>query len=371
MFTILNKLKYLTINKLKYINKFIIGTNIAYLYYCHNWNSKSIASALKLSGGVLMAKRGLILLLAAGMIVWSVGLVWASSSVAWIAPANGSTFPVNTVVKPSGQASGSGVVGGTGLDLMLVIDVSGSMYGEGLDNAKSAANALIEALPNTTTQVGLVSFESYANLEQQLIPLAVPANVTAIKNAVNGLSAGGGTNIGAGIARATTELQSSRTVATHLKMQVVLSDGYSSGTPATEAAAAWSAGITVHSVGVPGHDPTTMANIATAGHGVYTNVTDLDNLKNLFNGTAGNLVALDHVDIRLPDGRMINAIATDGLGNFILPDWQMLPGENLFRATAFGTDGSSATSELRLIGSGLVQTPGVQLLLLDGKDPWL
>jgi Ca-activated chloride channel homolog len=321
-----------------------------------------------------MAKKGLILLLAACVVFLSAGFAMANSSVAWISPPNGTTLPTNTLVKPTGQASGSGTVGGTGLDLMMVIDVSGSMSGAGLDNAKAAANALIDALPTSTTQVGLVSFHSYANLVKQLSPLAVPANVTAIHNEVNGLSAGGGTFIGAGITTATAELQSSRAVAAHSKMQVVLSDGYSGGTPANDAAAAWAAGITVHSVGVPGHDPTTMANIAAQGHGVYTNVTDLNNLKNIFNGTGGNLVALDHVEIRLPDGTVINAIATDGLGNFILPDWKMLPGENVFRATAFGTDGSSATAELRLIGMGagaVGQTPGTYFLLLnEGKDPY-
>jgi Ca-activated chloride channel family protein len=293
------------------------------------------------------------------------GFAMAASSVSWISPACGSTFLVGTVVNPSGQGSGVGGTGGSGLDLMLVIDRSGSMSGAGITNAKNAANSLIDALPTSTTQAGLVSFASSASLNQPLTALNVAANVTTLHSAVNSLVASGGTVIGAGITTATTELQSIRAIADHAKMQVVLSDGVSSGDPEDAAAAAWAAGITVHAVGVPGHNVAQMQAIAAAGHGVYTNVADLSDLEDIFNGTAGNLVGLDHVDIILPDGSTINSIATDGLGNFSLPDWVLLLGDNLFTATAYGDDGSSATAICNLVGVA-IPVPGSLLLLGSG-----
>lgn len=314
-----------------------------------------------------MRKVSVVVLLATCMMVASAGMVMAASSVAWIAPPNNSMFCVGTMVNPSGQASGSGAVGGTGLDLMFVIDRSGSMSGAGITNAKNAANSLINALPKPTTQGGLASFNSSATLDQQLLSLALPANVATLQAKVNGLVASGGTTIGTGITVATTELTGPRAVAGHSKMQVVLSDGYSSGTPQTQAAQAAAQGITVHAVGVPGHDAAQMQAIATAGGGVYTNVTDLAYLESIFNGTGGNLVALDHLDVLLPDNTLLANYATDGLGNFTLPNWSMLLGNNLFTATAYGTDGSSASAQLNLIGNACpTPIPGSLLLLGSG-----
>lgn len=278
------------------------------------------------------------------------GSAMAATTVSWLSPPDGSTYAAGTVVNPTGNANASGTQGGTGLDLMLVIDVSGSMYGSGLDAAKTAAKALIDSLPDNTTQVGIVKFNSYAGYVELLQDLTT--NKTTLKSSIDSLYAGGGTHIGNGIDLATAELTSSRAIAGHAKMQVVLSDGYSSGTPSVNAANANAQGITVHSVGIPGHNAYQMQSIATAGGGVYTNVTNLADLENLFNGTGGNLVGLDHVDIQLADGSWINNIGTDGLGNFVLPDQVIALGANTFTAYAYGTDGTSASAVLTLNGIG-------------------
>lgn len=52
----------------------------------------------------------------------------ADVSVVWTAPANGTVYPVGTLVNPVGAATATGSIGGTGgLDLALVLDSSGSM----------------------------------------------------------------------------------------------------------------------------------------------------------------------------------------------------------------------------------------------------
>jgi Ca-activated chloride channel family protein len=315
-----------------------------------------------------MRKKGFILLMAACLIL-SAGSAMAATSASWIAPECGSTYLVGTVAHPNGQASGVGGTGGTGLDLMLVIDRSGSMFGSGIANAKSAADSLIDVLPTATTQAGLASFNSSATLDKQLAALSVAANVTALHTAVNSLVASGGTNIGTGINVAATELTSSRHVAGHAQMMVVLSDGYSSGDPGAAAASAYSDGIIVHSVGIPGHDPVTMQDIATEGHGVYTNVSDLSDLTDIFTGTGGNLVGLDYIDLTMPDGTLYHDYTHDGLGNFIAPDWALMLGDNMFTVQAFGTDGTSATAYCHIYGTTNgppIPVPGSAILLGSG-----
>ena len=297
------------------------------------------------------------------------GTAWADTSVAWTSPTNGSTFDVGTVVNPQGQAAGNGWVGGTGLDLALVIDISGSMGyypNYTLDNyAKPAAIALVDSLPEATTSVAVIGFNSIANTFQVLTPLST--NKTDVIDAINSLYAGGGTNIGSGIAEATNTLVAGHTDGRQM-MQVVLSDGQ--GSYSDEAATAFNNyGIITHTVGVPGHNSSQMAGIAADGNGIYTDVTDLNDLVSLFDGTDGTLVDLDHVDIQLADGSWINNIATDGLGYFVLPDQVIALGANTFTAHAYGTDGTSASAVLTLNGvdnNAPVPEPATLLLMGSG-----
>jgi len=243
--------------------------------------------------------------------------------------------------------------------------VSGSMGfngGIGLTAAKAAANALVNALPQDTTSVAVIAFNSSANTVQQLTGLN--PNKASVISAINSLSAGGGTTIGSGINEATSELTSARHTAGRAQQMVVLSDGQSSGDPGAAAANAVTAGIdAVHSVGVPGHNVTQMQDIATQGNGVYTDVNDLNDLESLFDGTGGNLVGLDFVDVVLPDGTTLLDVPTDGLGNFSV-NYNLQAGANVFVANATGTDGTTASDTVTLfVSPSQVPEPGSLALL--------
>lgn len=319
----------------------------------------------------MLGKKWLFLAVTAMMAVFASSAL-ADTSVSWVLPSNGSSYVEGTVLGASqpdgaitGQAGASGMTGGTGLDLMLVIDVSGSMTTAKLNAVKAAAVALVNSLPNNTTQVGIVKYSYSANMVEMLQDLT--SNKSDLIATINGLSAGGSTATGTAIQVATAELLSSRAIAGHAKMEVVLSDGeYNVGIdPKIAAAQAHAQGITVHTVGVQlyGTGYTSMQQTAVAGGGIFTNVNNLNDLVALFSGTGGNLVGLDHVDIQLADGSWIYDIATDGLGNFILPDQVIALGANTFTAYAYGTDGTSASAVLTLYGTqNAVPEPTTMLL---------
>jgi hypothetical protein len=307
-------------------------------------------------------KKFLTLAAAAGSMVLASTAI-AAPSVAWLAPPNNSAFPAGSIQAPVGQAS-AGVVGGTGLDLALVVDTSGSMGGSGITAAKTAAVALVDALPQNTTSVTVIRFNSSAQTVQVLTALN-PSKASVIA-AINGLTTGGNTTIGSGIDQAVSELNGPLATAGRSKQMVVLSDGFSSGTPQNNAAAAVVAGIdSVHSVGIPGHNVAQMQAIATSGNGVYT-AGDLTTLTGIFDGTGGNLVGIDHVDLIEPDGTVHPNYPIDGLGNFTAPGYALAAGPNTWTATAYDSTGASASAQLTLIGTTVNQTPdgGSSLVLL-------
>ncbi len=301
---------------------------------------------------------------------------YAATAVSWTSPADGSSYPVGTTVAPTGVASGIGQTG-TGLDLALVLDSSGSMGRYETVGAvtqtraqwqKDAAIALVNNLPDSMTSVAVVEFDRDANLVTMLSPLLTDR--AAIIAAINSVDASGGTYIGRGIRVATTELTGAGHTVGRSQQMVVFSDGSTSGTPATDASNALAAGVdAVHSVALPGANISTMQSIAGAGNGTFIDAsssTGIQNLIDLFSGFGGNLVGIDRVDITMPDGTFLGSVALDAFGNFITPDWLMALGANVFNATAYGSDGTSAIATLTLNGTAAdtaVPEPGVLGLL--------
>jgi len=154
--------------------------------------------------------------------------------------------------------------------VILVIDVSGSMAATDvqptrLDAAKSAANSLIDQLPSNA-RIGLVSFNSYATVEQ-----ALTDDKTSVKDAVHNLHAGGGTAIGDGLEVATRQLadaarKASRSATPTTKI-VLLTDGSSNrGVDPLEAATqAKALNILVDTIGVGSKDSVVSVQGQTIG----------------------------------------------------------------------------------------------------------
>ncbi|MEM6577096.1 MAG: vWA domain-containing protein [Pseudomonadota bacterium] len=305
----------------------------------------------------------------------------AAGSVSFTSPADGSMAPVGTAITPTGQASATGTTGG-GLDLVLVLDSSGSM--SAIETAggttqsrrewqQDAAIAIVNALPAGSSRVSIVEFDSDANIVVGLTPLIPASNVTAIINAINGVDASGGTDIPDGINAARTELSNNGNPAASQQM-VVFSDGSSSGDPGAAAALAAADGITVHSVALPGANLTTMQDISNNGGGIFANFTnpaDLANIQNAFVGTGGTPVGIDKITITLPDGTVIDPNSINALGLFTVDSpFNIAAGPNTWTVTAFFDDGTTASDTVtvngKVNGTPVVPLPAGLPLLLGG-----
>ena len=131
------------------------------------------------------------------------GSAMASTSVAWLSPVDGSTYPVGTNVALDGQASAHGI---GYLDLVLVMDSSGSMSYNGAEGQlaqRNAATALVNDLSQhykDYTFVGIVEFDSDANTVIGLTPLSTGKQ--DVINAINSVDASSGTDIADGVTEA-------------------------------------------------------------------------------------------------------------------------------------------------------------------------
>ncbi len=120
-------------------------------------------------------------------------------------------------------------------DVMLAMDASGSMDepAEGffsstkLDRAQMGAKALVDELPSEVN-IGLVTFRTDGTFDltpKVEKPADLTASATDVKNAVDNITADGGTPLGEGIDVAQAELDSPRSDPTTPDFLVVLSNG--------------------------------------------------------------------------------------------------------------------------------------------------
>lgn len=159
---------------------------------------------------------------------------------------NGSTLVKVTLV-------GGSSVSGRPVDIMLVLDRSGSMEQE-MGALKNAAKAFVDMLDDATdgthdgvisygNRIGVVSFSSSATLDRPLT-----SNATLAKAAIDGLSAGGSTNHAAGITTAQSQLGPSP----NADIMIIFTDGNTTAGPDPRyaAAAARAAGTEIYGIGL-------------------------------------------------------------------------------------------------------------------------
>jgi Ca-activated chloride channel family protein len=162
------------------------------------------------------------------------------------------------------------------VQLLLVLDVSGSMSGAKLEQARSAALGMLDTLA-PTDEFGLVTYSDDATVAWPLGPIG---DRTGPRAAILAAEIGGGTNLSEGLRRAYDELGPRRR-ASGISRVVLLSDGEPTQgitAPAHIQRQAWTAfqdGLQTTTLGVGvGFNSELMMGIAREGKGNYHFVDD-------------------------------------------------------------------------------------------------
>ncbi|MEF8786346.1 MAG: vWA domain-containing protein [Haloarculaceae archaeon] len=160
------------------------------------------------------------------------------------------------------------------LEVALVSDVSGSMSQE-IGDLKLAANNFVDNL-SSPDEAAAVSFNSSASVDQELT-----TNYQAVKDAINNYSAGGGTDIAAGLDAGRIELLTgTNATAGASKVLILLGDGGSAAGPAITAAnTAKNAGIRIFTIALgSGADTQLLEAIASSPDDAFVapDAADLD-----------------------------------------------------------------------------------------------
>ena len=198
-------------------------------------------------------------------------------------------------------------------DIVLILDRSGSMNGAPLADLKLGAKTFIDLIDEATdgskdgqigsgSRMGIVSFANTATADTQLI-----TSVDALKDAVDGLTAGGSTNHADAFTKAT---QLFDPASSNAKVMIMFTDGNTTtgAPPAPVAAAARAQGITIYCIGLIGSDGLDISALndwATDPDASHVAVTpDAADLEDLFAELAANISKPGATDIVIDE--MVN-----------------------------------------------------------------
>ncbi len=208
------------------------------------------------------------------------------------------------------------------VDIVLVLDRSGSMAGSAIANLKLGAKKFIDIIDQATdgsqdgnigggSRIGIVSFADTATKDTQLI-----TSVADLKAAVDALTASGNTNHADAFTKATELLTPP---SGNGRVMVMFTDGKTTTglPPSPVAAAARAAGITIYCIGLigtDGIDVSTLNDWATDPDTSHVAVTPDDSqLEDLFEDLAQNISKPGATNIVIhevvnPDFNIINVL---------------------------------------------------------------
>lgn len=228
------------------------------------------------------------------------------------------------------------------VSLAIVLDTSGSMTGEKIEEAKRSATRLIRDMRGEDE----VAFVRYSDGSELLQPLARVSDVReGLIRRIEGISASGGTNIPSGLRLGKDALRNA--AGDHVHRIVLMSDGLDSSRSESDrlAAAAAAEGTVTSSLGIGlDFDESYMSSVASAGHGNFAFVKDGASLSAFLEKelteTSHTVVQNANVRLRIPAG--LSFVRASGA------DARMEGGELVIRAgSLFGGDERRVLLEFR------------------------
>lgn len=191
----------------------------------------------------------------------------------------------------------------------IIIDGSGSMSGTRIDTAKQAGRLFVDRLAGSDS-AAVVSYDSSSSVEQPMTQ--VEGDRSKLKQAIESISAFGGTNIGGGMNAGLVQL--SRGPAGTNKAGVLLSDGNenSGSISASEAAEDYSAqGIPVYTIALgSGADEQLMKEVADETEGNFYQAADSSNLQDIYSTISSDVAQA--ALIQLAKGKLDPGDSTTG-----------------------------------------------------------
>jgi Ca2+-binding RTX toxin-like protein/V8-like Glu-specific endopeptidase/uncharacterized protein YegL len=188
---------------------------------------------------------------------------------------------------------------GTLFNFAYIIDTSGSIEGEPLDQAKQAYQTLTQSLISNgiaaRSEFAVIEFNSFATLTG-------PIDAATAISTINGLSAGGGTEFGDALNQAQQFFQSRNNNATNIAY--FLSDGFGSGASDSLQSVA-----EVRAFGIGGADLTALDIIDSDDAVQLNNPADL---VTQFSTATVDRNTIDRIDVRLA-GAVVDTITPDEL----------------------------------------------------------
>ena len=193
-------------------------------------------------------------------------------------------------------------------DVVLVLDNSGSMEGYPISETKEAASGFVDTVFEQDSRVGLISYESSAYVESWLT-----TNAAALKQNIEGLYAGGGTNMYAGLESAAAMLENSKA---KNKIIVLMSDGMPNegiydgygdyNTPLINYAEELkNKGYLIYTLGffsdIDSYEKSTAQNLmeSIASPGMHYEIDSADNIVYFFDDIASQISGTQYVYIRI------------------------------------------------------------------------
>jgi Ca-activated chloride channel family protein len=188
--------------------------------------------------------------------------------------------------------------------ICLLIDRSGSMWGKKLDQAKTAAQRMVDQL-QPGDSIGLITFSSKVEPVLELAPIQ-SLNVEDLKRKIQKIRCGGGTELYRGLDTAFLQfMRSGATSPDIVKRIILLSDGQPTDhTPDSHfiklATEMGNAGISVMALGIgKEYNEDLMGDIAENSRGVWKHISNADDIPGIFTQQVEETRAVVRTSVRI------------------------------------------------------------------------